>query len=405
MMKNLISVCILAKNEEANIHECIESVKGFADEIIVVDNDSTDNTRKIAKANGAKVVTSSSKKEAHNRNLYLNMAEFPWIFVIDADERASTEFGKVLKETIDKEKNDNVMAYNVPINHYFGDGKWSCFPVFRVFKSSEFIRYNEGGIHPTPVSSIKELGGEFGEIFYAINHLDALIKNRSPQKREKYIEKLKSEIISDDKQHDCYRLTNYLGVEYTVLGKYDLAEYNYRLTERHRADYRNFAKLNLSYNYMQQGKYNHVVDEIKEIIGENYNQIRMQWEKDKRSLIDYYMQQTKHNFQLDFLQRIFTLLAEVAVQADDIIAAKEWCLLAIEAWPFASQHYINLASLENDNAHLVQKAISLNLMLLHSIIFKPGYAPNIYKHQSCILSSAEYLLKRISENANDLAVL
>lgn len=52
---NGLSVCIIAKDEENNIRNCLNSIKNVADEIIVVDTGSSDNTKEIAKNNGAKV--------------------------------------------------------------------------------------------------------------------------------------------------------------------------------------------------------------------------------------------------------------------------------------------------------------------------------------------------------------
>ena len=55
MNKILLSVVIITKNEEKQIADCIKSVAGWADEVVVVDDESTDKTREIAKSLGAKV--------------------------------------------------------------------------------------------------------------------------------------------------------------------------------------------------------------------------------------------------------------------------------------------------------------------------------------------------------------
>ena len=56
----MISVCIVAKNEEKNISECIESVKNFASEIILVDNGSVDDTVAIAKKYGCVIINAEN---------------------------------------------------------------------------------------------------------------------------------------------------------------------------------------------------------------------------------------------------------------------------------------------------------------------------------------------------------
>lgn len=83
-----ISVIIFTKNEEENIKDCIESVTGFASEVILVDMKSQDRTRAIAKSLGAIIY----EVEDHNwvepvRNYGLSKAQYNWILVIDADER------------------------------------------------------------------------------------------------------------------------------------------------------------------------------------------------------------------------------------------------------------------------------------------------------------------------------
>ena len=82
-----ISACMIVKNEEEFLPNCLNSIKDAVDEIIIVDTGSTDNTIAIAKNFGAKVYHhpwNDSFSEARNR--YLNYASGDWILQIDADE-------------------------------------------------------------------------------------------------------------------------------------------------------------------------------------------------------------------------------------------------------------------------------------------------------------------------------
>lgn len=84
-----LSVVILTKNEEKNIVECLKSLS-FADEIIVVDDDSTDNTAQVSKELGARVFTRKLNSNfAAQRNYGLEKARGSWVLFIDADELVS----------------------------------------------------------------------------------------------------------------------------------------------------------------------------------------------------------------------------------------------------------------------------------------------------------------------------
>jgi len=85
----MISVVILAKNEEKNIKECLQSIS-WCDEIIVIDDNSTDKTAEIAKKLGAKVFTHSLDNDfSEQRNFGLEKAKGEWVLFVDADERIS----------------------------------------------------------------------------------------------------------------------------------------------------------------------------------------------------------------------------------------------------------------------------------------------------------------------------
>jgi len=86
-----ISVCIVTYNEEANIVRTLQSVKGLADEIIVVDSHSTDKTAAVAQSCGAKVFEEDWKGYAAQKNSAIAKAAGDWILSLDADEEVSPE--------------------------------------------------------------------------------------------------------------------------------------------------------------------------------------------------------------------------------------------------------------------------------------------------------------------------
>ena len=86
-----LSVCIITLNEEANIARTLQSVKGIADEVIIVDSGSTDATVALSQANGAKVFVEPWKGFAPQKNSALAKATGDWILSLDADEEVSPE--------------------------------------------------------------------------------------------------------------------------------------------------------------------------------------------------------------------------------------------------------------------------------------------------------------------------
>lgn len=87
----LISVVIIAYNEEKNMDRCLASIKGVADEIIVVDSMSTDNTVAIAESYGARVVQHAFEGFIEQKNFATEQAAHDWILSLDADEALSPE--------------------------------------------------------------------------------------------------------------------------------------------------------------------------------------------------------------------------------------------------------------------------------------------------------------------------
>jgi len=88
--QKLISVVIATLNEEKNIADCLKSVRGLADEMIVVDAGSQDKTREIAKKFGAKVYKIKNYPIFHkNKQTAVDKAKGEWILQLDADERIS----------------------------------------------------------------------------------------------------------------------------------------------------------------------------------------------------------------------------------------------------------------------------------------------------------------------------
>ena len=92
-----VSVVMSAHNEEQAIGACLESVRSWADELVVVDSGSTDGTAEIARSFGATVVPTTNKLMLNvNKNLAIEHAHHEWVLLLDPDERVSPELADEL---------------------------------------------------------------------------------------------------------------------------------------------------------------------------------------------------------------------------------------------------------------------------------------------------------------------
>lgn len=116
--KCTLSVVLATHNEEKSLRDCLESVKDFADEIIIVDGNSTDKTQEIAKYFGAKIITTTNKKNFHiNKQVAIDAASKEWILQLDADERLTKELKIEIEKVINSKRDIN--GYWLPRKNWF----------------------------------------------------------------------------------------------------------------------------------------------------------------------------------------------------------------------------------------------------------------------------------------------
>ena len=134
----MFSVVLATHNEEKNLAKCLESIKDLANEIIVVDGDSTDQTIIIAKKFGAKIFQTTNKKNFHiNKQMAMDKATGDLILQLDADELVDEElkaFIKDLLNSLDKKEKPEAVAWWVKRKNFFC-GRW----------------LSKGGQYPDPV--------------------------------------------------------------------------------------------------------------------------------------------------------------------------------------------------------------------------------------------------------------
>jgi glycosyltransferase involved in cell wall biosynthesis len=113
-------VVLAIRNEEKNIRECLEHLE-WADEVIVVDDMSTDNSVKICREYTQKIISHDCKDSiSDNRNLGIKESSGDWILQLDADEVITPELAQEMRQAVNDAR---YIAYRIPRKNYFL-GKW-----------------------------------------------------------------------------------------------------------------------------------------------------------------------------------------------------------------------------------------------------------------------------------------
>ncbi len=144
-----LSVVILAKNEATRIRDCIQSVQ-WADDILVVDDESTDDTVRIAEQLGARVVKRKMDIEGRHRNWAHAQTKHEWVLSLDADERVTPELAQEIQAILGN--GAPYETYAIPRRNYIGErwirhGGWYPSAQLKLFKKSVF-RWEETTVHP-----------------------------------------------------------------------------------------------------------------------------------------------------------------------------------------------------------------------------------------------------------------
>jgi glycosyltransferase involved in cell wall biosynthesis len=145
----LLSAYLIVKNEARDLPACLASLKGLAEEIVVVDDESTDDTLRLVETFGAKTFKRKMQGFGSQKQFALEQCTGEWVLSIDADERVSPELATAIREAISKK--DGPAGYFLK-RHMFFLGKRLRFGgvgsdwVLRLFRRS-LGRYEPREIH------------------------------------------------------------------------------------------------------------------------------------------------------------------------------------------------------------------------------------------------------------------
>ncbi len=140
--KPTISLCMIVKNEEAFLAQCLESVKGCVDEMIIVDTGSTDRTVAIAESYGARVYHHPWENDySKHRNQSLSYATGDWILILDADEELFAEDRHKVRHAVRKNTTD---YYNCHFHDINSDGSIKgLFNLVRLFRNNRGMSFSQ----------------------------------------------------------------------------------------------------------------------------------------------------------------------------------------------------------------------------------------------------------------------
>jgi glycosyltransferase involved in cell wall biosynthesis len=193
-MREKLTVLIPCKNEAHNIAECIASVRDVADEILIADSLSTDDTLEIVRqAGGYRVIEREFVGYADFKNWAIPQAAHPWVLIVDADERLTPELHADIKRVLSTPA-ENIDAYAMPRRNFFigqeiKHSTWGAHDVVRMLRR-DVVRYKNVRVHESlevPAERVQRLAGSmlhysftsYGQYLTKCNHYAELLARES----------------------------------------------------------------------------------------------------------------------------------------------------------------------------------------------------------------------------------
>lgn len=269
-----LSVCMITKNEEKWIGECLEHLKPIVSEFIVVDTGSSDRTKEIAREKGARVSTTEWENDfAKARNLSLDKATGSWILIIDPDERIAAKDLEAMKAlTTDQ----SVMAYSFQTRNYSENEMASGFqpkrgeypeleknyPGYfesrkaRLFQNIPSIRF-VGSVHELIESTVN---GEIRESRIPFHHFGSTKEVKTEKKKDVFYKMHAEKKVKEEPGN--WKAHFEQGVEWLGNSEYKKA---YEALDRSRKLNPKEALVlsNLGYAYMESAKYDEAETALK----------------------------------------------------------------------------------------------------------------------------------------------
>jgi len=217
-----LSLCMIVKDEEKNLPECLKYIRSVVDEIIVVDTGSKDRTPDIAKSLGAKVYYFKWCDDfSAARNESLRHATGDYIIYLDADDRIDKENANKLAKLKENFPEKKDTAYSLKIILPSQDGKSSAYQI-RIFPNLPDIRFKEP-IHEQIIPSLRKNGIKGVRTDITIEHKGYEDSEILKRKAKRNLNILKKMLREDPNSWFAHY---FLAQTYEVLGERELFEYH-----------------------------------------------------------------------------------------------------------------------------------------------------------------------------------
>lgn len=188
-VKQSLSVAMATFNEEKNIVDCLDTVQKIADEIVIVDGNSSDRTADLARKMGVKLINKPNMSMFNiNKNLAIRNCKSDWILLLDADERVSIKLQNEIVRTINANQTEKgywINRKNWFLGGFLNKGGVYPDPVIRLFKNGE-------GILPeVDVHEQVKINGTTGRLTCDLLHLADPSFKRYLERANRYTERTK----------------------------------------------------------------------------------------------------------------------------------------------------------------------------------------------------------------------
>ena len=217
-LKKTLSVCMIVKNEETYIKECLESIKNVSDQIVILDTGSTDKTLEIAKLYNAEIHFFEWVNDfSAARNASVGYAKGDWILWLDADERLTPDSQtKLLPELI---STDKPLIYKVRIENETNDAASArTSTAHRLFNNNRGIRF-KNRIHEQLYTDGRHGPAEIRKSAICLKHLGYALEGEKKQVKDARNLKLLYQMVAEN-PNDAYAHYT-LGQQLSLSGKLD----------------------------------------------------------------------------------------------------------------------------------------------------------------------------------------